>query len=70
MFLAAALAVAIFLLPVLVLSPVMGNLVNSVLDLPQTRAMVRRVFSIDHNATVTDLPERPRLPFGQHRSGC
>jgi len=59
--LAAILAVAIFLLPVIVLGPMMDRLVNTVLDIPQMRAITRRAFLIDRNATLVDLPERPPL---------
>ncbi len=59
--LAAILAVAIFLLPVIVLGPMMDRLVNTVLDIPQMRAITRRAFLIDRNATLVDLPEPPPL---------
>jgi hypothetical protein len=53
---AAILAIAIFLLPVFVLTPVMDRFINSILCGPSMRAIVRRAFGIDKGATIDELP--------------
>lgn len=47
------LATAIFLLPVVILTPVIERL----FEIGQFRAVVRRIFRVDDAATVASLPE-------------
>jgi hypothetical protein len=50
--LGAAIAVAVFILPVVLLSPI----VDRIFENRQLRAIVRRAFRIDTSATVGELP--------------
>lgn len=54
------LAIGVLLLPVIVLSPVLDRFVNSMLGLPQMRAIVRKAFGIDRTATFADVLESAR----------
>jgi hypothetical protein len=54
--LGAMMAVLILGAPVLVLSPI----IDSIFEIVQMRAIVRRVFRIDAGATVANVPERSR----------
>lgn len=54
MFPAILLTIGVLLLPVIVLSPVLDRFVNSILSVPQMRAIVRKAFGIDRSATLAD----------------
>lgn len=54
------LAIGILLLPVIVLSPVLDRFVNSLLSVPQMRAIVRKAFGIDRTATLAYVLEGGR----------
>ncbi len=54
------LTIGVLLLPVIVLSPVLDRFVNSVLSVPQMRAIVRKAFGIDRTATLADVLESAR----------
>jgi hypothetical protein len=66
------LAVAVFVVPVFVLSPiidkVMSPIIESLFENGQLRAIVRRVFRIDAGATLADLPEPRRPGVGNSRT--
>ena len=55
------LAAVVLLLPVVVLSPVLDRFVNSMLSVPQMRAIVRKAFGIDRTATLDDVPGSVRV---------
>lgn len=55
------LAAVVLLLPVVVLSPVLDRFVNSMLSVPQMRAIVRKAFGIDRAATLDDVPGSARV---------
>ncbi|MBA2274737.1 MAG: hypothetical protein H0W21_12685 [Actinobacteria bacterium] len=54
------LTIGVLLLPVIVLSPVLDRFVNSILSVPQMRAIVRKAFGIDRTATLADVLESAR----------
>ena len=54
------LTVGVLLLAAIVLLPLLDRFVNSMLSVPQMRAIVRKAFGIDRTATLADKLERVR----------
>lgn len=61
------LTAGVLLLPVIVLSPVLDRFVNSMLGVPQMRAIVRKGFGIDRTATLDDVSGSARVSSGGRR---